>query len=43
MFDGKKTKLFAGAIANPPPGILEVHYVKTAEGGDELASGTIAS
>jgi hypothetical protein len=34
--DGQKCKFFVGSVANPPAQAMEVHFVKLAEGSEEL-------
>jgi hypothetical protein len=41
LSDGKNCKFFAGSVANPPAQALEVHFVKCAEGSEELEAGRI--
>jgi hypothetical protein len=41
LSDGQKCKFFAGSVANPPAQALEVHFVKLAEGAEELEAGKI--
>lgn len=36
LSDGVKFKCFAGALSNPPPTALEIHFVKTSEGSEEI-------
>jgi len=41
MADGTKFRCFANSVANPPPGALEVHFVKLGQGSEELEAGRI--
>lgn len=43
LSDGTKCKFFAGSVANPPAQALEVHFVKLAEGSEELEANRIQS
>lgn len=43
LSDGTKFKCFAGSVANPPAQALECHFVKLAEGSEELDAKRIQS
>jgi hypothetical protein len=36
LSDGKQVQCLAGSLTNPKPEMLEIHFVKLAEGSEEL-------